>query len=66
MAQPQAFTQVQLTAFFTNALQMALTNAQRNRLALEGLILVDDFVNFKEDQLYQAAKNMRTSIPGLP
>ena len=60
MAQPQAFTQVQLTAFFTNAPQMALTDAQRNRLALEGLVLVDDFIDFKEDQLDEAAKNMRT------
>ena len=45
---------------------MALTYAQRNRLALEGLVLVDDFVDFKEDYLDEAAKSMRTSIPGIP
>ena len=66
MAQPQGFTQAQLTAFFTNAPQMALSVAQRDRLAQEGLILVEDFVDFKDDQLDQAAKNMRTSIPGFP
>ena len=65
MAQP-GFTQAQLTAFFTNVPQMALSVEQRDRLAQEGLILVDDFVDFKDDQLDQAAKNMRTSIPGRP
>ncbi|MCP4120802.1 MAG: hypothetical protein GY751_03535, partial [Bacteroidetes bacterium] len=45
---------------------MALTVDQRNRLAQEGLATIDDFVDFKEDQLIDAFKNMRIVIPGVP
>lgn len=60
------FTNAQLDAFFTNGPQMALPNEVRIRLAQEGLVTVDDFSDFKESQLIQAYKNMRTSIPGIP
>ena len=61
-----SFTGAQNTSFFENGPQMALTTAQKDRLALEGLATVDDFADFKEDQIDQAIKNMRTSIPGIP
>ena len=60
------FTDIQVTAFFTNGPQMALTGPIRARLASEGLVNVDDFDDFKDTQLAQAFKNMRTSIPGIP
>ena len=60
-----AFNAQQLTNFFTNAPQMALTDGVRTRLAQEGLTLVSDFTDFKSDQLGDAYKNMRTSIPGI-
>jgi hypothetical protein len=60
-----AFNQNQLDAFFTNGPQMSLTNAVRLRLAQEGLGTITDFADFKEDQLTDAFKNMRTSIPGV-
>jgi hypothetical protein len=60
------FTAAQLTSFFENGPQMSLTAIQRNRLSAEGLATIDDFMDFKEDQLDDAAKNMRTAIPGVP
>jgi hypothetical protein len=60
-----AFTNNQLDSFFTNGPQMALTNAMRTRLTQEGLTTVDDFSDFKAEQLNDAFKNMRTSIPGV-
>ena len=61
-----AFTNPTTEAFFTNGPQMGLTPVQRNRLAGEGLSSVDDFADFKEDQLLQAIKNLKTAIPPLP
>ena len=60
------FTAVQTTAFFENGPQMNLTAAVRARLALEGLDTVADFADFKEDQLNDAFKNMRTAIARIP
>ena len=60
------FTAAQTTNFFENGPQMNLTPAGRACLALEGLDTVADFVDFKEDQLNDAFKNMRTAIPGVP
>ena len=60
------FTNGELDSFFTNRPQMALTAPVRARLALEGLATIADFSDFKEDQLTDAFKNMRTSIPGVP
>ena len=60
------FTDAQVTSFFTNGPQMAISEPIRARLASEGLVNVDDFDDFKATQLTQAFKNMRTSIPGVP
>ena len=54
------------TAFFTAGTQMGLTGAQRTALAAQGLTVVDDFADFGKDELKEALKNMRTSIPGIP
>ena len=59
------FTNAQLDSFFINGPQMSLSAPVRDRLALEGLASIDDFDDFKADQLSQAFKNMRTSIPGV-
>ena len=60
-----ALTLNQTTAFFMNGPHMALPNNIRARLVLEGLVNVDDFDDFKEDQLNQAFTNMRTAITGI-
>ena len=60
------FTAGQNTVFFTNGPQMALSNAARQRLALEGLTVVEDFEDFKKEQINEALKNMRVAIPGIP
>ena len=61
-----SFATNETDSFFTNGPQMALSAAVRARLSLEGLTTIDDFSDFKEDQLYAAYRNMRTSIPGVP
>jgi hypothetical protein len=58
------FNANQLDSFFQNGPQMSLTVPVRVRLAQEGLTSITDFADFKEDQLTDAFKNMRTSIPG--
>ena len=59
-------TPLQLTSFFTVGTQMGLTAVQRNALAAQGLATTDDFADFGKDELKEALKNMRTSIPGIP
>ena len=61
-----AFNNNNLDSFFFNGPQMALSANVRARLALEGLVNVDDFSDFKEEELKAAFKNMRTAIPGIP
>ena len=53
------------TPFWTEATQMALSNAARLRLSDEGLMNIRDFDDFKLDSLNQAIKNMRTTIPPI-
>ena len=53
-------------SFFENGPQMALPRNTVTRLANEGLANLDDFADFKEDELQAAFKNLRTAIPGLP
>ena len=48
------------TPFWTDRDQMGLTNVARASLSNEGLELIADFADFKEDQLKQAFKNIRT------
>ena len=45
---------------------MNLTAEQRRALAEQGLEVMMDFADFGRDELEQALKNMRTSIPGIP
>ena len=60
------FNEAQNDAFFEDAQQMSLTNGQRMRLVAEGLAQVADFEDFKEEQIDDAIKNLRTPIPGVP
>ena len=60
------FNANQLDAFFLNGPQMDLPVPVRVRLSQEGQTTIDDFADFKKDQLDQAFKNMRTSIPAIP
>ena len=49
--------------------QMALKVNKRQRLSDEGLESIRDFIDFKDDEIAQAIKNMRTTIPpvaGVP
>jgi hypothetical protein len=57
-------TNLQTTHFFTHGTQMGLTAQQRTALADQGLAILEDFGDFGKDELDQALKNMRTSIPG--
>ena len=61
-----ALTALQRTQFFTSGVQMALTDAQRASLDSEGLVNEADFIDFKDDELKTAFKNMRSSLPGVP
>lgn len=61
-----ALNNAQTTAFFQNGPQMGLSAAQRARLAQEGLVNIEDFDDFKSDQLTNAIKNLCTGIPGTP
>ena len=45
---------------------MNLTPAERDRLAIEGLDVVEMLADFKEEELKMAVKNMREPIPGDP
>ena len=60
------FNLIQNTSFFTNGPQLGLSENVRARLAQEGLATANDLADFKEEQLEQAYKNMRTAIPGVP
>ena len=53
-------------SFFENGPQMAHPRSAVTRLANEGLANLDDFADFKEDELQAAFKNLRTAIPGVP
>ena len=61
-----AFNAITLDAFFLNRPQMGLTAAQHQRLAGEGLVTIQDFKDFDEEQLDLALKNLRTSITAFP
>ena len=54
------------TPFWENRDQMSLPVAVRLRLTDEGLSTIYDFSDFKTDQISQAFKNMRMSIPPVP
>ena len=55
-------TVTQTTAFFENPGQMAIPNVTRVQLAVEGITMVADLINFDKDLLDQVANNLR--LPG--
>ncbi len=60
-----AFNNQTTTSFWENEPQMGLSDVQRRRLANEGLRTIEDFFDFKADQIDQAIKNMKTSVPDV-
>lgn len=66
MANANPWTAATLTSFWTNVPQMGLSNDVRQRLATEGLSLIDHFADFKEDEIDEAVKNLRIRIDGIP
>ena len=60
------FTANQNTLFFTSNAQIALTNEQRIALRREGLVSVQDLLDFQKEDLKVAFRNVRTGIPGSP
>ena len=56
----------QLTAFFENGPQMNLTGDQRTALWDEGIDSLDDFQDFKKEELIVAFKNVRSQTPPVP
>jgi hypothetical protein len=59
-------TNQQTTAFFEEAAQMGLAQETRAALALEGIVAVDDLVEFKDDDIKQIAANLRRPAAGQP
>ena len=51
-------TAAQTTAFFENPGQMAIPQATRAQLVVEGITWVDDLINFDKDLLDQVANNL--------
>ena len=53
-------TAAQITSFFEDPNQMALSNATRTQLNVEGIVTVDDLLDFDKDSLDQVANNLRS------
>ena len=45
---------------------MGLSNAQHEALANKGLVVEEDFADFKESELKVAFKNVRSGVHGVP
>jgi len=60
------FSRQENTNFFQNAPQMGLSAVQYARLSAEGLATVEAFLDFEEDDLDSAARNLRVAIPAVP
>ena len=54
-----ALTALQTTALFEDADQMAMPAVTRVRLQQEGIVTVDDLINFDKDDLNQIADDLR-------
>ena len=52
-------TVAQITSFFQGAAQMAIPNATRTQLSVEGIKTVNDLLDFDKDSLDQVANNLR-------
>ena len=60
------FNKTQLTRFFTFTAQMGLTTVQRTALRNNGLENVEDFEDFRENEIKMVIKNVRQGIPTIP
>lgn len=60
------FTQLQTTAFFEDADQMAIPHATRMQLQTEGLEFVDDLSEFDKESLKQLIENLRKPGGTIP
>ena len=60
------WTGAHIQAFFKSGHQMGLTHDQRTMLVVERLTTVDDFIDFKQEQIKKAIKNICVSIPDIP
>ena len=54
-----ALTGLQTTAFFEDTDQMAMLTAMRVRIQQEGVVAVNDLIDFDEDALNQVTDNLR-------
>ena len=60
------FTQAALAQFFTAQDQMAIPEATRQQLALEGITSVGDFSEFDKDGVKQLANNLQRTGRRIP
>jgi len=60
------FTNAQTTAFFEHNDQMALPNAARIQLQVEGLTSIDDLAEFNQDMFEKIASNLRRPSGWIP
>ena len=56
----------QITAFFTDANQMAIQQATLAELANKGISTPDDLANFDKDTIKEVAQNLRNSGGRIP
>ena len=61
-----SFTFNEFNDFFEETGQVKLSQKVGDQQALEGLVAIEDFVDFKQDQLTQAFCNMKTLITRVP
>ena len=58
-------TNAQRTNFFTVGVQMGLAGEQRIALSNEGLVNETDFIDFQDEELKIAFRNVRSGVPGI-
>ena len=58
-------TNAQRKKFFTAGIQMGLTGEQRIALSNEGLVIETDFIDFQDEELKTAFRNVRSGVPGI-
>ena len=60
------FSAKTLTCFFTNGPQMALSMDTHSHMDQEVMVKVEDFENFRSDQMDKSINKLCMSIPGIP
>ena len=58
-------TIAQRTSLFTAGVQMGLTGEQRISLSNEGLVNETDFIDFQDEELKTAFRNVRSGVPRI-